>query len=141
MPTKLYTFLLTLLLLTPFAFGETGKSLTNGTFIRKTGTYSLDDKGSDITIQQSPNGEWSLKMTWKNGQGITISDSPDIQHQSGWFIYVENSHRIWIYDGVKHLLFSGLDGNNHKSGMSSEIYATCPQVVRDAVKASESKKP
>lgn len=143
MPTKAYTFLFALFLLLPLAFGEQGKPSNIGTFIRQPGHYSLDDKGSNITIRQESTGKWSLKTVWEDGQGTSISDSPDILHQSGWFIYVESRNRIWINDGNGHLFFTGLEGNKQTSGMSSEIYATCPKIVRDAVpaKAIESKKP
>ena len=77
-------------------------------FIRKPGGYSLDSKGSTLTITQTASNAWRLKVTWKSKDTESSDQSSDYLKAAGWFVFVETSERIWIFDGVN----SGLTHQN-----------------------------
>lgn len=103
-------------------------------FIRTTGQYSLDEKGSTLTIAMRPAGSWSLKVTWRSGDVASSATPDDCLRSVGWFVFVEQPNRIWIFDGVDAgTLLSRSDKELRDSSFSTEILASCPKEVWDAL--------
>src|SRR5215471_5354592 len=103
-------------------------------FIRTVGGYSLDNKGSTLTITQTASNAWRLKVTWKSKDTESSDQSSDYLKAAGWFVFVETSERIWIFDGVNSgllLTHSGVEMAN--ATWSPKIIASCPQKVWDAL--------
>lgn len=73
----------------------------NGEIIRKQGHYSLDGKGSDLTITKEATGSWSLKAAWRSGNETSSVTPDECIRSDDWFVYVENSNRLWVFDGVE----------------------------------------
>jgi hypothetical protein len=69
-------------------------------FIRKPGRYSLDDIGSCLVITRQPTGACSLKASWRSGDATWEIDPDRSLVADGWFVFVEKSTRVWVFDGV-----------------------------------------
>lgn len=134
---KTTRILITLLLATFFMIAGVDAQTVVGKFIRKTGQYTLDDKGSTLTITEVSPAKWSLKIVWRVSPELSLNEEPDALRSAGWFVYVESPDRFWIYDGDQHLIFEGHENQNGVekivSGMSREISAACPKEVSAAL--------
>jgi hypothetical protein len=103
-------------------------------FIRKPGQYSLDGKGSTLTITKKPAASWSLKGTWSLGDATSSAAPDNCLLADGWFVFVEKPNRIWIFDGVDGgTLLSHSEKELSDSSFSREVLASCPQAVWDAL--------
>lgn len=74
------------------------------TFIRTPGQYHLDANGSTLTITQPQPGSWTLKLSYVSIQAASTTTSSSTSGQAlradGWFIFVENPTRVWVFDGI-----------------------------------------
>jgi hypothetical protein len=103
-------------------------------FVRKPGQYSLDGKGSTLTITKKPAGFWSLKATWRSGDATSSAAPDNCLLADGWFVFVEKPSRIWIFDGVDGgTLLSHSEKQLSDCSFSREVMASCPQAVWDAL--------
>ena len=103
-------------------------------FVRKPGQYSLDGKGSMLTITKKPAGSWSLEATWRSGDATSSAAPDNCLLADGWFVFVEKPNRIWIFDGVDGgTLLSHSEKELSDSSFSREVMASCPQAVWDAL--------
>jgi hypothetical protein len=103
-------------------------------FIRKPRQYSLDEKGSTLTITKRPVGSWSLKVTWSSGDVASSATPDDCLRSDGWFVFVEQPNRIWIFDGVDGgTVLSRSEKGLRDSSFSTEILASCPKEVWGAL--------
>jgi len=108
-------------------------ALKNG-FVREPGQYSLDGKGSTLTITKKPAGSWSLKATWRSGDAMSSAVPDNCLLLDGWFVFVEKPNRIWIFDGAEGgTLLSHSGKELSDSSFSREVMASCPQAVWDAL--------
>jgi hypothetical protein len=110
--------------------------LTNK-FIRQPGSYPIDTNGSRLNITAQQSEPPSVSITWiippgtKNG-----ADTPNILKAKGWFVYVENPNRIWVFDGVDQ---GALYTNKPKQSAVKHLYFNqknappLPQPFRDAL--------
>lgn len=110
--------------------------LTNK-FIRQPGTYSLDGKGSRVSITQPQPGTSAISISWTTAPGETsAAETPDILKAKGWFVYVENPNRIWVFDGLDQ---GALYTNQPKHTEVKSLYfnqkniPALPQAFRDAL--------
>jgi len=87
-----------------FAINQASAADLERDFIRKAGHYSLDKQGSTLAITKQPTGSWSLKVIWRSGSATSSTEASveprDCLLAEGWFVFVENPTRIWIFDGV-----------------------------------------
>ena len=106
-------------------------------FIRKPGQYSLDAKGSTLTITEKPAHTWSLKVTWRSGDATDTTAPDDCLRAEGWFVFVEKPGRLWIYDGREGgILVIHSEKQSSVSAFSSAVMSSCPQKVLDALPQS-----
>ena len=106
-------------------------------FIRKSGQYSLDAKGSTLTITKQPSRSWSLKVTWRSGEATDTTAPDDCLRAEGWFVFVEKPERLWIYDGRDGgILLIHSEKQSSVSSFSSAVISSCPQKVLDALPQS-----
>ncbi len=102
-------------------------------FVREPGRYSLDDHGSTLTITKEPSG-WSLKVLWRSGQTTDAAAPVNCLRAEGWFVFVENPERIWIYDGRESgTLLTRSDKQVGVSAFDHTVMSACPQKVLDAL--------
>ena len=110
-------------------------------FIRKPGQYSLDAKGSTLTIIGQPARSWSLKVTWQSGDAKDTTAPHDCLRAEGWFVFVEKPGRLWIYDGREGgILVIHSEKQSSVSAFSSAVMSSCPQRVWDVLPQSVSGK-
>ena len=106
-------------------------------FIRKPGQYSLDAKGSTLTITEQPARSWSLKVTWQSGDARDTTASHNCLRAEGWFVFVEKPGRLWIYDGREDgILVIHSEKQSSVSAFSSAVMSSCPQKVWDVLPQS-----
>jgi len=106
-------------------------------FIRKPGQYSLDAKGSTLTIIEQPARSWSLKVTWQSGDAKDTTAPHDCLRAEGWFVFVEKPGRLWIYDGREGgILVIHSEKQSSVSAFSSAVMSSCPQKVWDVLPQS-----
>ena len=107
---------------------------TEDEFVRKPGQYSLDGKGSTLTITTKRAGAWSLKATWRSGDATSSAAPDDCLRTNGWFVFIEKPGRLWIFDGVEGgILLSNSGKQTMVSSFSPELMATCPRKVWNAL--------
>lgn len=103
-------------------------------FIHAPGQYSLDGKGSTLTITKAPTGPWVLKAVWRTGDSTSSAAPEDCLRANGWFVFVEKPGRLWIFDGKDDgILLSNFAKETRVSTFSPEVMASCPQKVWDAL--------
>jgi hypothetical protein len=96
MKTTAPLFLLLLLGITQLKAADSA-----GKFIREAGSYSLDDNGSRLNITGPQAASPSVVVTWSTPPGTkSAAETPDILKARGWFVYIENPNRVWVFDGV-----------------------------------------
>ncbi len=106
-------------------------------FVRKPGQYSLDAKGSTLTITEQPARSWSLKVMWRSGDATDTTAPDDCLRADGWFVFVEKPGRLWIYDGREDgILVIHSEKQSSVSAFSSAVMSSCPQKVLDALPQS-----
>jgi hypothetical protein len=105
-----------------------------GEFIREPGRYSLDGKGSTLTIDREPAGTWALKVEWREDNTSSSIAPKDCLLAKGWFVFAERRGRIWAFDGVKRVaLLTHEDNSQTVKSFSSKLPAACPQKVWEAL--------
>ena len=123
------------------ATGRVSAASIENKFVRKPGHYSLDTKGSMLTIMRQRSGSWSLTVSWRSGNSTSSAAPKDCLVSKGWFVFIEQPNRIWIYDG--------LDGGNllvrsekmlRDSSFSRKVLSSCPRKVWDALPLKVKKK-
>lgn len=100
-------------------------------FIRKTGGYQLGE--GSIVLTASSDGKVTLAVTMVEGTSRDTNTVPDFCKKEGWFVYIENPKRVWIFDGIRQLDLLTPGGRN--AGGAS-VRAGCPAAVWDAVPES-----
>jgi len=106
-------------------------------FVRKPGQYSLDAKGSTLTITEQPARSWSLKVMWRSGDATDTTAPDDCLRAEGWFVFVEKPGRLWIYDGREGgILVIHSEKQSSVSAFSSAVMSSCTQKALDALPQS-----
>jgi hypothetical protein len=106
-------------------------------FVRKAGQYSLDATGSTLTILKQPSGAWSLKVAWRSGDAVSSAAPDNCLRAEGWFVFVERSGRIWVFDGRDSgVVLTHSDKDLRVSTFSREAMRPCPQKVWEALPQS-----
>ena len=128
--------LLLLLFLAPSISAVFGADAVHG-FVRKSGTYSLSDARSLLTIRQEGDAGLSWKIQWiRDGGSQSISEEAGVPFRAeGWFVFLESINRTWFFDGVDQLTLV------HRSGSGVGSYSVfrspyvhdCPEQVIAAV--------
>jgi len=131
-----------LLLATFLNLLQAGAAAPPPEFIRKPGQYTLDKQGdTTLAITCDPAGQrakWTLKVTWHSRDASSTSSS-SVEPENcllaeGWFVYIEQPHRIWVFDGVESALL--LTHTEKESGAKSypgRALASSPQKFHDAL--------
>ena len=103
--------------------------------IRKAGHYSLDAKGSELTITKDEAGVFSLTATWRSGNAHSSSTSSTSQSvQESWFVYVESPTRLWVFDGVDQgLLLTHTEKESGSKAYPRAALRDCPAKFWDAL--------
>lgn len=132
-----------LFLATFFTLLQAGAAAPPHEFIRKPGQYTLDKQGdTTLTITPDPAGQpgkWTLKATWHSrdadGSSASASVAPqDALLAEGWFVYIEQPHRIWVFDGVESaLLLSHTEKESGAKSYPGRALASSPQKFHDAL--------
>ncbi len=107
--------------------GESGRH-----FLRSVGTLSESDAKvrAVVIATASTNAHPNVSVTWRAGD-VTDSASKPMNH-AGWFVFVEQPSRIWIFDGDGLSLLERRDKTVSDSS-SAEVFKSCPKSVRDAL--------
>ena len=106
-------------------------------FVREVRRITLDTNGSYLVFTNASTGRLSCAITWMTGSGhMTDSIMPDVGFfkKEGWFVYVETSSRVWMFDGVRQLDLITDRGRNAVT--MPGVFETCPQAVWDALPES-----
>lgn len=101
-------------------------------FLRSVGTVSQSDAQvrAVVTATASTNAHPDVSVTWRSGD-VTDSASKTMTH-AGWFVFVEQPSRVWIFDGDALSLLERRDKTVSDSS-SAEVFKSCPKPVRDAL--------
>ncbi len=111
-------------------------------FIRKPGQYTLDKQGdTTLAITRGPAGQpgqWTLKVTWQSRDATSTSatsvEPENALRAEGWFVYIEQPHRIWVFDGIDSaLLLSRTDQETAAKSYPGRALASSPQKFHDAL--------
>jgi len=82
-------------------------------FIRKPGEYTLDKQGrtdfpTTLAITKDPAGQATLKLTCRyrdaHSSFTTTVEPNNALLAEGWFVFVEQPNRIWVFNGVASAL-------------------------------------
>lgn len=105
---------------------------TDRHFLRSVGTVSQSDAQvrAVVTAAASTNGHPDVSVTWRAG-GVTDTASRSMIH-AGWFAFVEQPSRVWIFDGDALSLLERRDKSVSDSS-SAEAFKSCPKPVKDAL--------
>lgn len=102
----------------------------NNHFLSSIGTISQSDAEvrTVVAATAGTNAQPDVSITWRTG-GATSADVKPMTH-AGWFAFLEQPNRIWIFDGdVLNLV--------ERHGVtvidSSDVSKGCPDRVRDAL--------
>jgi hypothetical protein len=92
--------------------------------------YTFDKYGSEIRFFKSSDGQPQVGVDFKyqdkdskTSCSTSIAEEHAIRAQ-GWFLYVESSHKIWIFDGLSDLtLFQHTRNGIHTANRTSSLRA------------------
>ena len=109
-------------------------------FLRTTGRVQVNDTTNQVTVTatESSDQKLSLSASWRIDAEATTSDTMPLM-RDGWFVFVEDVSRVWVFDGVVLRLLHYTD-RNQSDTVVSEIDQSCPQEVRDALPESYRKR-
>jgi hypothetical protein len=112
-----------------------GAGASKDVIIRKPGHYSLDAKGNELTITKGETGSFSLTVRWHSGNAGSSSTSSTSQSlEDGWFVYVESSNRIWVFDGVDQgILLTHSEKESGSKAYPRAALRDCPPKFWDAL--------
>jgi tRNA A-37 threonylcarbamoyl transferase component Bud32 len=100
-------------------------------FIRKIGGYQLGE--GSIVLTLSSDGKVTLAVTMVEGASRDTNTVPDFCKKEGWFVYIENPKRVWIFDGIRQLDLLTPGG---RDACGPSIRALCPEAVWEALPES-----
>jgi hypothetical protein len=108
----------------------------SGHFLRSIGSCAMNDAGNQTTVTatKGDDNKVSVNIRWRPADGATKPMTA-----AGWFVFVEDVSRVWVFDGDALSLFHRTDKGLTDSS-SSEVYKTCPKEVRVALPESFRKK-
>lgn len=105
-------------------------------FIRKPGHYLLDSNNSALTITESASGTWTLKFTTIRPDNQSSTSPDNCLRAKGWFVFVENPNRIWVFNGADGgLLMEHAEKSMTTSALYSGNLTNCPKAFLDALPA------
>lgn len=113
-----------------FSVTSRADSATNQ-LIRSLGNFQLDNSGSRLEILKTNDDQTLLKVKWQLDSGYAAV-APGNSLNDEWFVFVENSSRVWIFDG-KDLAVAWQKGIQVKISSSPEEFKNCPKQVREAL--------
>jgi hypothetical protein len=111
-------------------------------FIRKRGTYIFDASGSSIAIITAKDNKPSVALDFRSvGKNSTNSSHMSFDEtgilREGWFVFIESTNRVWIFDGKSGLSVGDRSGNSTKFVANIEsdakAAAVCPLPVKEAL--------
>jgi hypothetical protein len=106
-----------------------------------TGFGTFAPAGSPWTIIVDAQG--TLQISHRNAFGSTGVSEPNWRAKPGWFGFVENDQRAWVYDGDKNLLLLVAEGESRTSSygpyafpypVPNEVFARLSSAARKAIK-------
>jgi hypothetical protein len=119
-------------LMAMLAFTSVSAAESDRRFLRSVGTISEGDAqvGAVVTATLSTNAHPNVSVTWRAGD-VTDSASKPMTH-AGWFVFAEQSTRVWVFDGDALSLLERHDKTVSDSS-SAEALKDCPKQVMDAL--------
>lgn len=102
---------------------------SNG-FLRSIGSITQSDGGvrAVIIATSSTNAQPDVSISWQAGDA-TSSESKSMIH-AGWFAFLEQPNRIWIFDGDTLNL---VERHGVTVADTAGVYKDCPAQVRNAL--------
>lgn len=105
---------------------------TDRRFLREVGSLSQSDTQvrTVVTAAASADVLPNVTVTWRAGDDTDSNSKQMIQ--AGWFVFVEQPSRVWVFDG-KALSMLQRQGRIVSDTTSAEAFKSCPQPVKDAL--------
>ncbi|HZF00425.1 MAG TPA: hypothetical protein VE344_00865 [Methylomirabilota bacterium] len=125
---RLMNFGKIILILAVLVISITSRADSFNQMIRSLGSFQLDSSDDRVEITKT-NNQVVFKVTLEHGRSSVLSDN-DLKN--GWFVFLENSLRVWVFDGQDLWVFQQTEKS---SGLYSdeEHFVNCPKQVQDAL--------
>jgi hypothetical protein len=116
------------------AAGGEGVATFSKEFIRDPGEYCIDSSGSMLKVAAGSPGSWSLVITWRQLDATFTALLDNCLVREGWFVYVEQGNRIWVYDGCESgALLNYADQKLRSAAFSTLVLGLGPEEVWEAL--------
>jgi hypothetical protein len=120
---------------------------SGGHFLRHFGSATVVDSQNQVIDQviveatEVEDKRSSVAVTWKpmsHGKKVVVSKTKPLARE-GWFVFVEDTSRVWVFDG-NELSLLHYNGKSLTDSLLAELKTTCPKEVRDALPENFRKK-